>query len=286
MAIDQHSPPPAPEALIKPLARLLRPLVRLLIRSGLTFPAVAEVLRGVFVDVAMHDLLADPKARTDSRISLLTGIHRKDVRRLRNREATGDETPATVTLSSQIIARWLGTSTYSDGAGKPLVLPRTAAEPQVPSFEQLVRSVTTDVRTRAVLDDLVDQNMVILEADDRVRLNTAAFIPRQGGEEQLFYFSRNLHDHIAAAVANVLAVTAPPFLDRSVHYDQLAIQTAMELERVAREAAMRTLIDVNRIALSLAEAAEQGSIPAAAPLRRVNLGIYLYAEDEPAQDQG
>lgn len=281
MAIDQYSPAPAPEALLKPLARLLRPLVRLLIRSGLTFPAVAEVLRGVFVDVAVHDLLTDPKSRTVSRISLLTGIHRKDVRRLRDREATDDEIPATITLSSQIIARWLGTPAYSDSTGHPLVLPRTAAH--VPSFEQLVRSVTTDVRTRAVLDYLVDQNMVILEADDHVRLNTAAFIPRPGGEEQLFYFSRNLHDHIAAAVANVLATTAPPFLDRSVHYDQLATETAMELERVAREAAMRTLVDVNRIALSLVEAAEQGGITAPAPLRRVNLGIYLFAEDETAQ---
>jgi hypothetical protein len=281
MAIDQYSPAPAPEALLKPLARLLRPLVRLLIRSGLTFPAVAEVLRGVFVDVAVHDLLTDPKSRTVSRISLLTGIHRKDVRRLRDREATDDEIPATITLSSQIIARWLGTPAYNDSTGHPLVLPRTAAH--VPSFEQLVRSVTTDVRTRAVLDYLVDQNMVILEADDHVRLNTAAFIPRPGGEEQLFYFSRNLHDHIAAAVANVLATTAPPFLDRSVHYDQLATETAMELERVAREAAMRTLVDVNRIALSLVEAAEQGGITAPAPLRRVNLGIYLFAEDETAQ---
>jgi uncharacterized protein DUF6502 len=181
MAIAQPSPAPAPEALIKPLARLLRPLVRLLIRSGLTFPAVAEVLRGVFIDVAVHDLLTEPRARTDSRISLLTGIHRKDVRRLRNREATGDEIPATITLSSQIIARWLGTPAYGDSAGHPLVLPRTAAEADVPSFEQLVRSVTTDVRARAVLDYLVDQNMVTLEPDDRVRLNTAGFIPRHGG---------------------------------------------------------------------------------------------------------
>jgi hypothetical protein len=283
MAIDQHSPAPTPEALIKPLARLLRPLVRLLIRSGVTFPAAAEVLRGVFVDVAAHDLLTDPKARTVSRISLLTGIHRKDVRRLRNREATEDEIPAAIALSSQIIARWLGTPAYSDSAGHPLVLPRTAAEAEVPSFEKLVRSVTTDVRTRAVLDDLVDQNLVILETHDRVRLNTAAFIPRQGGEEQLFYFSRNLHDHIAAAVANVLATTAPPFLDRSVHYDQLTTDASVELERIAREAAMKTLIEVNRIALSLAEAAEQRSVTNPAPLRRVNLGIYLYAEDEPTQ---
>jgi hypothetical protein len=269
--------------LIKPLARMLRPLVRLLIRSGVTFPAIAEVLRGVFVDVALRDLLSEPKARTDSRISLLTGIHRKDVRRLRQSEAVVDETPAAVAIGSQVIARWIGTPAYLDPDGEPLVLPRTAPEPPAPSFEALVRSVTTDVRARAVLDNLVDQGALVLQADDTVRLNTSAFIPRQGREEQLFFFSRNLHDHIAAAVANVLSSGNAPFLDRSVHYDRLPADAAAALEKIAREAAMATLVDVNRTALALAEkadaaAADQIGVQAR---RRVNLGIYLYSEDDP-----
>src|SRR5215472_8975219 len=130
---ERPSAPPA-EALIKPLVRMLRPLVRLLIHSGVTFPAIAEVLRGVFVDVARRDLLSDPKARTDSRISLLTGIHRKDVRRLRQGEAIIDEAPAALAIASQVIARWVGTPPYVDGDGAALVLPRTAPE-MAPSFE-------------------------------------------------------------------------------------------------------------------------------------------------------
>src|SRR5580704_11059534 len=126
MAAGERPTAPPPEALIKPLARMLRPLVRLLIHSGVTFPAIAEVLRGVFVDVALRDLLSDPKAQTDSRISLLTGIHRKDVRRLRQGEAVIDETPAAVAVASQVIARWVGTPAYVDPNGLALVLPRTA----------------------------------------------------------------------------------------------------------------------------------------------------------------
>src|SRR5215471_18261638 len=133
MAAGERPLAPAPEALIKPLVRMLRPLVRLLIESGVTFPAIAEVLRGVFVDVALRDLLSDPKAQTDSRISLLTGIHRKDVRRLRQGEAVIDETPAAVAIGSQVIARWVGTPAYLDSRGAARVLPRTAPEPG-PSF--------------------------------------------------------------------------------------------------------------------------------------------------------
>lgn len=281
--------PPSPELLLKALARLLRPLVRLLIRGGVTFPVLADLLRGLYVDVARRDLLADPKARTDSRVSLLTGVHRKEIRRQRTPDAAQAE-PAAVTRTSEIIARWLGAPAYTDPATRrPLLLPRAGADP---SFEGLVASVTRDVRPRAVLDDLLDQGAVSLEADGRVRLSAEAFVPRPGGDEQLFYFARNLHDHLAAASANVLAAGGgpAPFIDRSVHYDGLTAEAAARLDAYAREAAQRLLLDVNRLALELVEAQEVGetqrTAPGSTPTQRVNLGVYLYAEDDPAADAG
>ena len=114
--------------------------------------------------------------------------------------------------------------------------------------------------------------------DDRVTLNTDAFIPRPGGEEQLFYFARNLHDHVAAAVANIGAPGGPPFLDRTVHYDRLTPAQAKALEGYAREAAMRVLLDVNRRALELTD---QEPDEAVAQPRRVNFGVYVFDENEP-----
>ncbi|UFN50959.1 DUF6502 family protein [Roseomonas sp. OT10] len=269
------------DALMRPLRRLLRPLVRLLIRSGVTFPVLADLLRGLYVEVAARDLLTAPRDRTDSRISLLTGVHRKEIRRQREEEGGGDEVPPIVTLSGQVIARWLGLPAYTDAAGQPLPLPRIAAEG--PSFDSLVASVTTDVRARTVLDDWLAQGIVSLDALDRVRLDTEAFLPRQGREEQLYYFARNLHDHLAAASANISIAGQAPFLDRSVHYDRLSPAVAERLEAAGREGAQRLLMAINRLALA-ALAEEEAAAPAppapGAPTRRVNLGVYLYAEDE------
>lgn len=277
--------PPPPQALLKPLARLLRPLVRLLIRSGVTFPVIADLLRGLYVDVAARDLLADPKAQTDSRISLLTGVHRKEIRRLRTQAPAPAETPAVVTLGSQIIARWLGAPPYADADG-PLPLPRTARTAGEASFEGLVESVTKDVRARSVLDDWLGQEIVSLDQAGRVRLNTAAFIPRPGGEEQLFYFARNLHDHIAAAAANVATAGPAPFFDRSMHYDRLRPETVAQLEVTARDAAQQLLTDVNRIALAMAEADDKvAADEKAGSLRRINLGVYVYVEDDPIDEE-
>src|SRR4030095_9904592 len=66
------------------LRRLLRPLVRLLIARGIPFPVAAGVLRQPFVAVAGNEVPVPGKAQTDSRITLLTGVHRKDVKRLRS----------------------------------------------------------------------------------------------------------------------------------------------------------------------------------------------------------
>jgi hypothetical protein len=267
---------PASDVLLKALSRLLRPLVRLLIRNGITYPVTADLLRDLYLDVAVREVLPDDRARTDSRVSLLTGVHRKEIRRQRAALARPDPTPEVVTLSSQIIARWLGAAPWAGEGGVPRPLPR-AAPPGDASFDGLVEAVTKDLRARAVLDEWLSQDLVRLDAQDRVVLNVDAFVPRPGRDEQMFYFGRNLADHVAAAAANVSAVGKAPFLDRSVHYDALPVVAATQLEAMGREAAVRMLLEINRQAMRIAEAHD----PPTGPTRRVNLGVYLFSEDEP-----
>jgi len=266
-------------ALLRATKHLLRPLVRLLMQGGITFPVLTDLLRTLFVEVVLTDLVIDQTEQTDSRVSLLTGLQRREVRRLRQQESAPDAIPPIVTLGSQIIARWIGTPSYLDTDGQPLPLPRVAT-PDAPgiSFEALVESVTTSVRSRAVLVDWLSQGLVTLEDDDRVRLNTAAFIPRPASTEQIFYFGRNLHDHIAAAAANIASAGPAPFVDRCVHYDQLDPQAASALEATARDAAQRILVEVNSAALALVEG--KTPEPGAPATLRVNFGIYVYVEDE------
>lgn len=264
----RHSLEPA--KLHAPLARLLRPLVRLLIRSGITFPMLAELLRELYVNVAEYDFALQGKEQTDSRVSLLTGVHRKEVRRLRGVGAPVNIVPATVSQTSRILARWLADPEFTDGDGNPLPLPRIA-EPLQPSFERLVASVTRDVRSRAVLDEWLDRKLVVIDDQDRAVLVEAAYVPRAGDDQQLYYLGRNLHDHIAAAVANVEA-QSPQFLERAVHYDGLTKDVAEQLQQRSRECAMQALQKLNREA----HAATDGAPPGA---WRWNFGVYVYCEE-------
>ncbi len=262
--------------LLQAVRRLLRPLVRLLIQQGVTWPVLTEMMRGLYVDVAL-EVLPDERARTDSRISLLTGVHRKEIRRLRLQQADRtDGVPQVVTLSSQIVARWLAMPGYQDAEGRPIALPRMPVD-DGPSFDGLVETVTNDVRPRAVLDSWLADGMVTVDAQDRLHLNTAAFVPRAGSEAQLFYFARNLHDHLAAASANVSAAGPAPFLDRSVHYDRLTDAQAQRLEAAARAAAIHAVLQVNQLALTLLDT-DPTEPPAVG--KRFNFGVYIYHEDE------
>jgi len=262
--------PNAAAQLHAPLARLLRPLVRLCIRSGMTFPALAQLLRELFVNVAEHDFALEGKEQTDSRVSLLTGIHRKEVARLRGAGAPVHEAPATLSRTSAIIARWLAAPEFTDAKGEPLPLPRTA-EDDAPSFEQLVESITKDVRPRAVLDEWLDRKLVAINDDDEIVLIDTGFVPRGDDDRKWHYLGRNLHDHVAAAAENVSG-PAPRFLERSVHYDGLSPKLAKRLEARSRELAMEALKVANREA-NRALAKDKGGNS------RWNFGVYVFHED-------
>ena len=257
-----------------PLARLLRPLVRLLVARGITFPALTDLLRELYVNVAEYDFALPGKEQTDSRVSLLTGIHRKEVRRLRGAGAPVSVVPAVVSRTSRIIARWIADPAFTDPQGQPLPLPRTA-DAGAPSFEALVSGVTRDLRPRAVLDEWLDRGLAFLDAQDRIVLAEAAYVPRGDGsaEPQLYYFGRNLHDHIAASVANIVGDT-PRFLERAVHYDGLSKELAVKLEARAREIAMEALQQANREAHAACQTDPGGEY-------RWNFGLYVYAEAAP-----
>ena len=57
---------------------MLRPCVHLCLRQGIDYRLLVDLLKGVYVSVAESDLAHANRKQTDSSISLLTGVHRKD----------------------------------------------------------------------------------------------------------------------------------------------------------------------------------------------------------------
>jgi len=258
-------------ALVRALRHLLQPLVRVLLRHQITFPYLSALLKGVYVEVGEHELAGASGPASASRLSLLTGIHRKDIRRLREEPSEGYAPPRAVSLGARLVARWTAAPEFLDTKGRPRPLARTAGDPKRgPCFDELVASVSTDIRPRAVLDEWLRLGNVELDSEDCVRLAADAFVPTKGFDEKAHYFGRNLHDHLAAAGHN-LGGEGAPLLERSVYYDGLTEESVAELAALSEKLGMEALQAVNSQALKLQRKdTERGGE------LRMNFGIYFF----------
>ena len=271
------------QVLLRSLYRLLRPLVRLMLARSIPFQQAIGLLKQVYVDVAAEELVRSGDRPSASRLSLSTGIHRKEIKRLHENPASEDDMPASVALGAQLVARWTNETPFVGKDDEPLALTRSPEEGGAPSFHALVTSVTTDIHPRSVLDEWLRLGIVRVDDDKRIHLLTAAFVPHEGFEEKAFYFGRNLHDHIDVAARNVEGETSPK-LERSVHYGDLPRAAVDQLETLARREGMKLLERVNRRARQLRADGETRSEQGDGRSERMNFGLYFYRGPGAADD--
>ena len=262
-----------PPVLVRALRRLLGPLVRLLLEYQITFPVFANLLKSVYVEEATRAFAIPGRPQTISRLTLLTGIHRKDVKRLRDEPPELDSVPASVSLGSQIVLRWTTDPEYQNGEGEPMALPRLARDQALSSFESLVESVSKDIRPRAVLDEWRRLGIATVDANDLVHLVANAFVPEHGFDEKAYYLGRNLHDHLAATAHN-LSEHDKPMLERSVYYGHLRSESVSTLQELSSRLGMEALQHINREARALqrVDGLESNAD------QRMRFGVYFYHE--------
>jgi Family of unknown function (DUF6502) len=270
---------PAGEAALKQAVYLFEPIIQLLLAHGVTYPQLVETLKAVFVTIALSSA-ASPARMTDSYVAITTGIHRKDVRRLRDamlhRAASNPD--GRQSLASTIFTRWLTDPQYCDEAGHPRRLLRQGEDPL--SFETLVKSVSKDVHPRTVLNELIRLQLAHIDGNF-VSLKVESYVPNADFAQLLDYLGSNLHDHAAAAVRNVLGAD-PPLLEQSVFSTAVKPSAISELLTLARDQWMQT---VKRIVPEIARHEVEPPDGQELSLEetqtsRIRLGMYFYAEDQ------
>ncbi len=216
----------------------------------------------MFLKAAQAEAARTGVRPTDSALSLLSGLHRKDVRALAPTLAEPDPSArlGKPTPASQVATRWL--------AGE---LPdRLPVAGPAPSFEALARSVSTDLHPRSVLQELVRLG-VAEERDGMVGLRRQAFVPDVHHEETRGLFAGSVADHLAAGVHNLTSGAPRQFLEQSVFADGLSAGSVRELEQLANALWSGVLETVVKTAVPLCERDE----PAGGD-QRIRLGMFCY----------
>jgi len=256
-------------ALVKAVTMLCKPLIRLLIEKGMTFPQFRELMKTLYVEVADEHFSLDDKKPSDSRIFVLTGVHRKDIKRIRQQaEQESSLITSSASLSGEIVARWASMPEYLDEKGKPRQLLKSGKGEA--GFEQLVSSVSKDVRSKVILEEWLRLGMVRLKGD-YVILNRSAFVTNKEFTEMAYYLGHNVHDHLASCVNNILA-EQEPMLERSVYYASLTEDSVNKLNTIASKKGNELLQHLNKQAIKLYDADRDKDDAN----YRMRLGVYWY----------
>ena len=138
------------------LRGLLRPIVRLCLRYSVNVQEVVEDLKRVFVEEGVRELEESGSKVSDSRVSVFTGVHRGEVKRLRVEEP--DQDSETNSVLTKVVGQWLEDPHFLNKGGKPRVLTYDGPESE---FADLVRSVNTCYGAGTVLLELLRIGTVV-----------------------------------------------------------------------------------------------------------------------------
>lgn len=234
---------------------LLAPLARLMVQQGVPFADLAERLKGHYVQAALAE--TDVK-QTDSRLSVATGLSRREVARLKEFEAK----PPKPNPLTRIVSLWLTQEGYHEN-GQPKPLPRQG---DAPSFEALARMVLQDVHPRTFIDTLLATGTVVAEGKT-LHLVERSYVPAGGSAEQIAYLSENVGDHLAAAHENIHGGDARHF-ERALHMSDLSAEAVDALTTRFASAQMELLeaLQTRAEALKVTAPGDQ----------RVRIGGYVY----------
>ena len=256
------------------IRKLMRPLVKILIRNGVACGTLTEVVRELYVDVAFEDFKPDRKKPTVSRVSALTGLSRKEVKRLHETPASDAGTgQQRYSRSVRVVSGWMNDKRFHDDEGKPSVL---NVEGKRKSFELLVKEYSGDIPTMAMLSILKDAGSVKLK-DDKVSLVRRAFIPGDDDAEKIRILGSDVFELISTIDHNLVSAPENLRFQRKVSYDNINPDSLIKLRKLSARKAQSLLEQLDRqfSAHELETESDDGE--------SISLGIYFYEQASPKE---
>lgn len=270
---------PLNKALTAAVLRMLRPLVRILLRNGVSYGAFADLAKWVFVDVADKEFAIPGRKQSVSRVSVITGLSRKEVGRVQA-IATPDDAAAEerYNRAARVLAGWLRDGRFREKTGEPAPLPFEGA---AVSFSDLVKEHSGDVPARAILDELLRVGAVEKRDDGRIALRARAYVPTTGEADKLHILGTDVAQLIATIDHNLQQGTDAPRFQRKVAYDNLPAEALPGFRALSADKAQRLLEELDRW-LGEHDRDANPSVQGTGR-KRAGIGIY-YFEDDVSED--
>jgi len=248
------------------------PVARLLLRNGISYKEFAEISRIAFVNVAGTDYGIRGRPTNVSRVSAMTGIGRKEVRRLRQLadEYSGDSRVQLNPLGD-VLHRWYTDPAYRAGDGRPK---RLAYKGGKVSFSTLVQACAGDLPVGAIRVELIRTGAIVVDAEGRM-------LPKR---------RHNVPDALDDAVISGI-VYGLRALASTIAFNSNAPPGHARIERFAESNPLGDGVDLNKVRSQLRgriTAFTEGIDDFFATIdrssdgsaKRIGVGVYYYEDDD------
>ncbi len=229
--------------LLAAMYRLLQPLTRILLRYGIPCGSLIDLIKRAYVETAQRDFALPGKKQTDSRISVLTGLTRKEVKQIRDDVAPlNTDSVARYNRAARVISGWIQDRAYLDGWGSPMILP---LEGEGATLTGLVHCYGGDIPVRAVLDELLRVGAVEQLPDARLKLLQRAYVPNTSETDKLSILGMDTTLLLETLEHNLDCSPGDSYFQRKVAYDNLPEEAIPVLRTLAAQHGQRLLEELN-----------------------------------------
>lgn len=231
------------QALHAAVLRILHPLIAVLLRHGMAYGTFAELARKVYVDKAFEQMKASGKRPSISSVSAVTGLTRKETKRLREMEWGDDaESAQRYNRAIRVISGWTGDSDFLDADGEPRELP---LEGDNGSFSDLVRRYSGDIPPKAMLK-VLEAGGTASVGDTGVKLLTRAYIPAATPVDKIHILGSDVAELTATIDHNLDANAGDLYFQRKVSNVLVHPDAVEEFRELSNAKSQQLLEDYHR----------------------------------------
>jgi hypothetical protein len=267
--------------LLAAVLKLLRPLVRILLRNGVSYGTFSDIAKWIYVDMATNEFGIEGRKQSTSRVSVITGLSRKEVSRMQNITKPDDRSGnEKYNRAARVIAAWRREVDFLDTHGQPADL--SLAGPWA-TFSELVRRFSGDVPARAILDELIHVGVVEKLKNGKIRLLANAYIPKSSETDKLHILGSDVAHLISTIDYNLRPDLAESRFQRKVAYDNLPDEVLPEFRKLSGKKAQSLLEKLDKWLAEHDRDTTQTSKGSGRNL--AGLGIYYFEEPYPKEEE-
>lgn len=174
------------------LRLLFRPIARIMLRAGVNWRELADVCKATYVEVATEDFGIRGRPTNISRVAILTGLTRREVRRLRTLlEEQDPQIFNRMNYATRVLSGWYQDDEFLDSNGRPAPLPPTGKKG---SFEALCGKYSGDVAATTMLKELKHVGAVEEDKHGTLTAKTRYYMPTMMDAERMLRSGSVLED--------------------------------------------------------------------------------------------